>query len=112
MVFSMLALLCGLAELGLNHNTWIDIVVGWAMGAAMAWYLVIISIYQNRFYMSLALFLAYLLLYIEIQLTDKMTGRSGEFCILVHGMHLVSRLCFKCKYVIVYILHDYVNVNL
>jgi hypothetical protein len=36
----MLALLCGLAELGLNHNFWTDVVVGWAMGIAMAIYLV------------------------------------------------------------------------
>ncbi|XP_060584287.1 phospholipid phosphatase-related protein type 5-like [Ruditapes philippinarum] len=52
LVFTMLALLCGLAELGLNHNFWTDVVVGWAMGIAMAIYLGAFVLYNFREYVS------------------------------------------------------------
>lgn len=52
LVFTMLALLCGLTELGLNHNHWTDIVVGWALGIAMAIYLGAFVLYNFREYVS------------------------------------------------------------
>ena len=41
LVFSMLALLCGLTEMSLNQNYWTDVIVGFALGIAMAIYLVV-----------------------------------------------------------------------
>ena len=40
LVFAMLALLCGLTQIGLNQNYWTDVVVGFGLGIAMAIYLV------------------------------------------------------------------------
>ncbi|KAH3848961.1 phospholipid phosphatase-related protein type 5-like [Dreissena polymorpha] len=52
LVFLMLSLLCGLAEIGLNHNAWIDVVVGWGTGIAMAMYLGAFVLYNFREYVS------------------------------------------------------------
>ena len=41
LVFSMLALLCGLTEMSLNQNYWTDVIVGFGLGIAMAIYLVV-----------------------------------------------------------------------
>ena len=43
LVFTMLALLCGLTEIGLNQNYWTDVIVGFGLGIAMAIYLVCLS---------------------------------------------------------------------
>lgn len=52
LVFAMMALLCGLSELGLNHNYWTDVVVGWGMGVAMAMYLGGFVLYNFKEYVS------------------------------------------------------------
>lgn len=52
LVFAMLALLCGLTQMGLNQNYWTDVIAGFALGIVMAIYLGAFVLYNFREYVS------------------------------------------------------------